>query len=269
MKKLFLFLFIALLCSAFISDKEHNPTRGHSFAKGENLEFKLHFGIFTVGKAKIEVHPQVYDINDKSCYKVDVYGWTTGAVGLLAKVDDNWGAYIDSTHLLPQISWRNIKEGKYRKNELVNFDHSNDVVEAKVIDNKTGKFKDPVYYDAPNNTRDIIGGYMHIRHIDYKGLDKLDTIRMNAFFEDTIYDFRIMYMGKDRVKTKAGEFNTIKLIPIMPENKLFSGENPITMWLSDDKNRILLKAEASMVIGKAGVELTKFEGLKNRPNFYD
>jgi hypothetical protein len=270
MKNLLLIFFL-LFSTAFINKGNEKPLRlvkHQAFSKGELLEFRVHFGIFNVGRAKMEVHQQVHKINEKPSYKMDIFGWTTGALSWVTKVDDNWGAYIDSTNLLPHISWRNIKEGRYRKNELVNFDHKTNVIEAKVIDNKTGKFKDPVYHNAPENIRDIVGGYLFLRQIDFTQLNEKDTIRMNAFFEDTIYDFRILYMGKERVKTKAGDFNAIKLVPIMPDNKIFAGENSITLWLSDDANRILLKAEANMFIGRAGCELTGYSGLANKLNYF-
>ncbi len=270
-KNLFLLIFILILSSAFINGEKDRQTKlvsQHTFAKGEQLEFKVHFGIFNVGKATMEVNQQIYKINNKPSYKVDISGWTTGAVSWVSKVDDNWGAYIDSSNLLPHISWRNIKEGRYRKNELVNFDHQNNIIETKVIDNQTGKFKDPVTFDAPENIRDLIGGYLFVRHIDFSHLKEKDTIKLNAFFEDTIYNFNILYQGKEKVKTKAGHFNAIKLVPVMPDNKMFAGENSVTLWLSDDKNRIPIKAEANMFIGKAGCELIGYNGLKEPPNLY-
>jgi hypothetical protein len=52
----------------------------------------------------------------------------------------------------------------------------------------------------------------------------------------------------------------------MPANKLFDGENSITAYFSDDKNRIPIKIDAEMFIGSAGVELTEVTGLKNPLN---
>ena len=49
----------------------------------------------------------------------------------------------------------------------------------------------------------------------------------------------------------------------MPDNSLFKGENAIKIWISDDKNKIPLKAEAEMFIGSAGLELIGFTGLRN------
>ena len=264
------FIISFLIFTAFVFKNDNgadilNP----GIKKGEFLEYKVNFGIFTVGHAQMKIYPEFYDVNNRKCYKIDVFGQTSGAASWLTKVDDNWGAYIDSAALLPHVSWRKLREGRFRKDELVNFNHKNNTIEVKVVDKKTGEFKEPEYYEAPNNVQDIIGGFVYLRSLDYSEFIKNDTIRLHAFFEDTIYDFRIMYKGRETIKTKAGKFKAIKLVPIMPDNKLFAGENSVTMWLSDDKNKILIKAEANMFIGKAGFEITDFENVKHEPNIVD
>ena len=237
-----------------------------SFTTGEVLEYKLSYGLFAVGKAQMKVHDGYYNINGRECYRVDIFGKTSGAIDWVARINDNWGAYIDTAALVPHISYRKIEEGKYRKNEVVKFDHTTDMIEAKVINNKTGDFKEPEYFQAPDNIRDMIAGFFYLRSIDYDSLAIGEYITIDAFFEDTLYDFTIQYKGKDEVKTKAGKFNAIRLEPVMPDNQLFAGENAVTVWLSDDLNKIPLKAEVNLVIGRASCELIKYEGLKNKPN---
>ena len=264
MKNFISFLLLLFISSAFtVGGDEFSPIDNESFAAGEVLEFKMNYGVFTVGKAQMKVHKGYYKINGRDCYRVDVYGKTSGAVDWVARVNDNWGAYIDTAALVPHISYRKIEEGKYRKNEVVKFDHTTDMIETKVVNNKTGDFKEPEYFQAPDDIRDIIGGLFYLRSLDFTGMQKGDMITVKAFFEDTIYDFDIRYMGKDEVKTKAGKFKALRLVPVMPDNQLFAGENAITVWLSDDLNKIPLKAEANMVIGKASCELIHYEGLRN------
>ena len=55
-------------------------------------------------------------------------------------------------------------------------------------------------------------------------------------------------------------------MPVMPQNKVFDGENSVTAYFSDDKNRIPVKINAEMFIGSAGVELIGYEGLRNPLN---
>jgi len=240
-----------------------------SFQTGEEIEFKMSFGVFTIGKAKMKIHPTIHNVNYRGCYKVDIWGKTSGMVDWVSRVDDNWGAYVDTLSLVPHISYRKIKEGSYRKNELVKFDHTTNNIEVKTVDKETGKFKEPMYYASPmENVRSMISGMMYLRTVDFEAMAVGDTLTMSGFFEDEFYDLDIIYKGKGKVKTKAGKFNAIKLVPIVPNNKLFDGENSVTAWISDDKNRLPLKVEADMFIGNAGVEIINYKGVKNPLNFY-
>ena len=80
---------------------------------------------------------------------------------------------------------------------------------------------------------------------------------------------RIVYKGKKAIKTRIGKVRTLVFKPVMPKYKLFDGENSITAYFSDDKNRIPVKIDAEMFIGSAGVELTDYTGLRNPLNVVD
>jgi hypothetical protein len=198
---------------------------------------------------------------------VDVYGKTVGLVDWVADVDDQWGAYIDTVSIMPHISYRKIREGRYKKDEIVTFNHSDGKVEVKTFNYKTGKYRDPVEYESKqDHVRDLIAGFMYMRTQDLSKLKNNDTIYVSGFFEDTFYNLKVLYKGKEVIKTKAGRFRAIVLKPLMPDNKLFDGENSITAWFSDDKNKIPIKISADMFIGSAGVELTSYSGLRNPVN---
>lgn len=271
MKNIVSLLFIVIILSSFTAgDKEiYHFVPNESFYKGEHLSYKVNFGIFTVGNAEMIIQDNFYKINHRECYKIDVYGKTTGLVDWVAKVDDHWGAYIDSAALVPHMSYRNIKEGNYRKNEIVRFDHRTNLIEIKVVDKKTGKFKEPNYFAAPEDVRDMLAGYLYMRTIDFKKMEKGDIFTIKAFFEDTFYELDVKYRGKDVINTPAGKFRAIKLAPIMPENELFDGEDSILAWISDDKNRIPLKVQAKMFIGSTGVELSDYNNLRNEVNIVE
>ena len=265
MKNFVYLLFVLIPLSAFTSGDSlvYKPVTHQSFIKGEVLDYKVSFGMFSIGSAKMLIRDNYYKINDRHCYKVDVYGKTTGMVDWVAKVDDHWGAYIDTSALVPHIAYRNIKEGNYRKNEITRFDHRTKLIETKVKDKKTGEFKEPNYYAAPENIRDMLAGYLYMRTIDFTKMSEGDIFTVKGFFEDTFYELDVKYMGKDVIKTKAGKFNALKLIPIMPNNELFDGEDSIAAWISDDENKIPLKVEAKMFIGNTGIELSGYKNVKN------
>jgi hypothetical protein len=267
MKRDFLSVLLLVILSAFmIRDNVYPQVKNESFQRGEVINFKMTYGIFTVGKGSVTVNPKYHRINNRDCFKIDVAGRTVGLVDWVADVDDKWGAYIDTVAMVPHQFYRFIREGKYRKDEWTNFDHVNHKIEVKSLDKETGKMKEPKFYDAPPQVRDMVAGFLYLRNMDLSRTRIGDTISVKGFFEDEFYNFRIVYQGKETIRVKAGKIRTLVFKPVMPKNKVFDGENSVTAWFSDDKNRIPVKIDANMFIGSAGVELTDYANLKNPLN---
>lgn len=259
-----LIVVIALTSLSTAKRKEFTSVRNTSFGTGEVLDYRVNFGFFTVGQASTVVEKKIFNINSRPCYKVDAFGETLGFVSWITKVKDQWGAYIDTAALVTHVSYRKIKEGNYRKDEIITYDHDKLEAEVKVMNKETGIYGDPKFYKTPENVRDMVGGFLYLRVIDFSKYKKGDTLAVSGFFEDTPYNLKIIYSGKEKVKTKIGVIPCLKLIPIMPDNKIFDGENSITCWMSDDGNRIPVKIQAKMFIGSTGIELIGFKGLRNQ-----
>lgn len=262
-------LLLSIVLASFGDGKRediYTPVKNESFSRGETLEFKMTYGIFTVGRGLANIDPENYRVNGRHCYKVDVVGKTVGLVNWVKDVDDQWGAYIDTAALVPHKFYRKIREGSYRKDEVTYFDHEQKKISVKATDGKSGKFKEPKVYDAPAQVRDMIGGFLYLRTMDLSNLKVNDTITVTGFFEDEFYRLPIVYKGKKTIKTKIGRIRTLAFKPMMPNNKIFDGKNSVTAYFSDDKNRIPVKIEAEMFVGSAGVELTDYSGLRNPLN---
>jgi hypothetical protein len=238
--------------------------RNVSFAKGERLDYEMYMGIFTVAKGSAVVDPNYHLKNDRTCYKVDAYMQTLGIATWISKVNDNWGAYIDTAEIVTHESYRKLKEGNYRLDESITYDHQKDLAIVKVADKKTGKYQEPKVYPTPDKVRDVVTGFLYLRVIDFNKNKYGDTLTVSGFFEDKAYHFKIIYHGKETIKTDIGKIPCYKLVPIMPSNQLFRGENSVTVWISADDNQIPIKVDAKMFIGHAGTELVSFRGLRNQ-----
>lgn len=271
MKRVLLFIPGALFLifgSAFMASKQsklpYMVARPTSFGKGEQLEYKVNFGFLHVGKAVTRIDSRVHTVNSRPCYKVDAFGETSDWMSWVADVDDNWGAYIDTVTMSTQVSYRKLQENRYRLEEISNFDHDNHKVTVKVRNKESGLYEEKNKYDIPQNAKDLVGGFMLLRQIDFTKLHKGDTVTISGFFEDTSYYLKVIYKGKETVKTSVGKIPCNIMVPIMPDNKLFDGENSITCWISDDGNKIPVKIQAKMFIGHTGLELVSFKGLRNQ-----
>ncbi len=263
-------LIISLLSYAQIEeDSAYTYIERPTFKRGEYLEYKATFGIFTVGKGTFQIQPTLHKVKDRICYKLDSYGKTSGFVDWLAGVDDHWGAYVDTTSLVTHIAYRTLVEGKYRKNEVVYFDFDEDSIRVKDFDFEKSTYNELEPFDMNRLTREFMSGFLYLRTVDFSNLNKGDTIEIYSFLEDTFYDFKIVMWGREELKTKAGKFKSVKFIPVMPDNNTFEGEDAILAWFSDDENKIPLKVSAKMFIGHAGIELTEYDNLSKPPALID
>ncbi len=271
---MFIVLAAALfISSAFLLEKPfvspfsaHNRVENLSFATGEVLDYNINFGFLKAGEGKMVIQEEMYQVKGTPCYKIDFFGKTTGAAAWIADVDNNWGAYVDAVELKPHLTYRNIQEGKYRKREVAEFDYPQHLIHYKELDFETGEVKENEKIKATGQIFDMICGMAYLRNYDFDALHQGDTISFKAFLEDTLYDFNIVYHGKEKVKTKVGKFRAHVLKPIMPENKLFSGTQPITVWFSDDENQIPVRIDADFAVGNGKCILTDYKNLKSKPN---
>jgi hypothetical protein len=262
--RLVIILLIAVLSLAFSQMRDTTSVHVRTISTGEKLDYRMYLGIFTVGKGATAVDKELHFKNNRACYKVDAFMETLGVASWVSKVNDNWGAYVDTSELVTHESYRILKEDKYRLNELIVYDHEKDKAFVQTADKKTGKYGSPKTYSTPDQVRDIVAGFMYLRIIDFSKYKLKDTLTVSGFFEDKAYHFKIIYFGKETIETDMGKIPCYKLIPIMPDNQLFRGENSITAWLSADGNQIPVKVDAKMFIGHAGTVLVGFRGLRNQ-----
>lgn len=248
-----------LVTSGFILKDSLRQVEQDSFSTGEVLRYKVHYGMINAAEAVIDIGPEIQKINNRSCYKANVYGRTIGSFDFFLRIRDTWRSYIDTAAILPQRFHRNIEEGKYRKKENVTFDHYRNIA---VVEDKKGTET----FQIPENVQDIVSGFYYMRTLNLDKFKNGDLIRLQGFFDDQIYDFTVVFRGRELIDTKAGTIRAFKLVPKMPDNKLFAGENAISVYLSDDKNKIPVMIKADMFVGAVKVDLYHYSGLKYRLN---
>ncbi len=232
-----------------------------SFGMGERVEYRVHYGFINAAEAKVEVGKNISMINNRPCYRVNVTGRTVGAFDLISKVRDTWRSYIDTAAILPQMFERQIQENKYRKDEKVIFNHNRDQAIASVKD-ETKTFA------VPNNIHDIISGYYFLRTINFDKVNEGEIIEVPTFFDGEVYKLRVRYVGKDVVKTKFGKAKALRINPLIPTNKFFKDEGAMRLWVTDDVNKIPLKAEVELKIGSLEMDIKSYRGLKQEIKWF-
>lgn len=263
----FLIFTLALLAFIAWSEKSSDTYRyipNYVWGPGEKITYRAHYGFITAGTGEMIIHDDIYEFNGRKCYKLEIIGKSGGLFEFVMHIEDYWGTYFDVESIIPHYFYRNLQEGRYRKWETTDFNHETDTATVITFDKVTKKIGTLEKFAVPDNAQDMAGGYYYLRLLDFSKFTKGDTIIVDSFFDDTSYNFKILYLGKEKLNTAIGKINSIILQPIMPKNKLFDGENSITVWISDDINKVPLKARANMFIGAVEIEITEYTAGKRK-----
>ncbi|MGN6476729.1 MAG: DUF3108 domain-containing protein, partial [Flavipsychrobacter sp.] len=103
----------------------------------------------------------------------------------------------------------------------------------------------------------------YARNIDYSKYSPGDKIPFSMFLDDQVYNLFIRYLGKERVTTKYGTFNTIKISPLLIEGTIFKGGEKMTVWVSDDENHVPVRVDSPILVGSIKVDLAGYVKLRN------
>ena len=83
------------------------------------------------------------------------------------------------------------------------------------------------------------------------------------FYDSKNRELLLKYEGKEIINTKFGKIECIKLMPVTNRSRIFKGEGSITIWLTNDKNRIPIRVQADLLVGSIKADVEKFSGIAN------
>jgi hypothetical protein len=228
-----------------------------AFVGGEYLKFRVHYGIINAGYASIEV--QDAKLNDQSVYHVVGKGYSTGMTKFFFNVEDVYESYIDKNTRSPYKFVRKINEGGYTKNQEGYFNQKTNKVLVKDYKHKTEKS-----FDFPKNAQDILSSFYYLRN--YPNVNKIkpgESVIIDMFFDNEITKFKLKFIGREDIKTKFGVVSTMIFRPLVQSGRIFKEEESLTIWISDDYNKIPIRIKATLLVGSVKADLEEYKGLNN------
>ena len=256
MYKKSLAVFILFTFSFFVNCQNKNEFRrveNKAFKVGEKLNFDVKYGFVTAGIAIMAI-PGYKAISGRNVYNITFDVNTVPCFDWIYKVRDHYETYLDVDGLFPWRFEQHIREGSYSKDFSAFFDQRNGKAKTN-----GGEYKIPKYVN------DIVSAFYFARTLNYSKFNVGQTIRMQNFYNDSVYVLDVRYLGKDQVTVAAGTFNCIIVEPIIIKGGLFKSEGSILVWLSDDNFRIPVKVKTKIIIGSIDADLTSFQGLNGYP----
>jgi hypothetical protein len=174
-------------------------------------------------------------------------------------VDDKYETYIDRDVVKPYRFIRKIDEGGHTKNIQIEFDH--EAGKALVHDKK---HKKKTVLDIKPSSQDMMSAFYYLRNtIDTKTIKEGDEFTLPMFFDNENYDFKLKFLSRDVIDTKFGDIAALKFRPYVQSGRVFKEEESLTVWVSDDENKMPLRIKAKLAVGSITADLEAFKGLKH------
>ena len=180
---------------------------------------------------------------------------------LFFKVDDRYESYFDKEDGKPYRFVRKIDEGGYTKDLDIRFDHNKN--KALVNDKKNNVQK---HLDFPNGVQDLISAFYYLRnHYQASDLTKGSEIVLDLLYDDDeTFKFKLKYLGVETIKSKFGKVECLKFRPYVQSGRVFKEQESLTLWVSNDSNKIPIRLQADLRVGSIKADLEAFKGLKHQ-----
>ena len=239
------------------------PVMGQSsrpaFKPGEWLKFRIHYGLLNASYATLHLTSETLD--NVPVYHVVGKGKTTGFASIFFKVDDTYESYFGREHGKPYKFVRKINEGGYTKDLEIEFNYEKD--KAVLIDNKNGTKQDFTIHDE---IQDLISASYFLRsNYNHEEFEVGDSIDLDMLFDDDgVFKFQLKYLGKEILRTKYGKVECLKFRPLVQSGRVFKEKESLTLWVSNDWNKIPIRIKADLAVGSLKADLDGYNGLKNQ-----
>jgi hypothetical protein len=240
------------------------PVQGQKapYKAGEKISYIIHYGFINGGVATLQLYNDT--LEGKDVLHSYFIAQTTGMADAIFRVKDIYESYINPVTELPLKSVRNISEGKYKKFNIVLFDHKARRDSAVLKSDLTGT------HITQQGIHDILSCFYYFRK-HFLGRDypfkKGEIITIMTWFTDELYPIQLKYVGTDEVRTRAGKLKCYKFNPVTEKGRLFKTNEDVSFWFSADKNYLPVKVRFDIFVGAFTVDLNAYEGLADSLDF--
>jgi hypothetical protein len=250
MKQL-IFIFSLLIAGSSVFAQTIESSKEPVYKIGEELKYRMRYGFITAAEATLQIQDTDVEFNDKPVFHLIAQGKTSGTFDIFYKVRNRYDSYIDQKTLLPALYTENIREANYKRNDKVRFYQD----EQRIVGNK-GTFK------GVKQTFDLVSSYYFARSLNFTKISVGEKIKISYFLDDGVSELEIQYLGKEKLKTALGTINCLKFSPIVQPGRIFRKDSKFYLWITDDANRIPVKAQAEILVGSVTMEITSAKGTK-------
>jgi hypothetical protein len=238
---------------------EFRKVQNKTFLPGEFLKYRVFYDSWmtanlTAGFGTMEIDPVLNTTNGRETYHITVTGNSAGLFTLFYKVRDRFETFIDTQGMMPLKFLRRTREGGYKRDDEVFFDHAGKTAHSKRATKEITPY-----------TQDIVSAFYYVRTFDFDTAEVNDAYYVDFFLDDSLYHSEIIFEGREWVDTDFGEIYCLKFKPKVAVGDIFQEPYPMELWVSDDQNKIPVLMRSAVFIGSVKIELVEYKGLRYPP----
>jgi hypothetical protein len=221
-----------------------------AFKRGEQLNYRIHYGILDAGVATIKVLNENTSVGGRDSYHVLGTGNSTGAFNFFFKVQDKYESYIDEKSMCSLIFSRHVDEGGFRFTQDQTYDQEYHKV------NSNGKD-----FNIPAYVQDMLSSFYYARTFDYSNEKpgKIDSV--TTFVDNETWTLRIKFIKRDTLDSDIGKVRCMVFEPMVQKGRIFKHDDDLQVWISDDRNHVPIRAQANILVGSIKLDLESYSGL--------
>jgi hypothetical protein len=221
-----------------------------AFKRGEELNYRIHYGIIDAGTANIKVLNENKVIGGRNSYHVLGTGNSTGAFNFFFKVRDKYESFIDEKSMCALVFTRNVDEGGFKFTQDQVYDQEYHKV------NSNGK-----EYNIPSYVQDMLSSFYFARTFDYANEQpgKIDSV--TTFVDNEVWTLRIKFIKRDTLDSDIGKIRCLVFEPMVQKGRIFKHDDDLQVWISDDINHVPIRAQANILVGSIKLDLESYSGL--------
>lgn len=182
---------------------------------------------------------------------------SVGFVSRLYRVNDDYRVQFRAKDHCSESILFKIEEGKKRREARATFPAAagkSSYIETDVEKKETVRTAE---LNVPGCVHDVIGALASLR----SGAARKGEFTMPISDGRKYEQVKVRVVGKEKVKTEAGEFNTVKYEAGLMNGVIYRRGGRMFFWLSDDARRVPVRVrmQMSLFFGTVTIDLVKEE----------
>lgn len=233
---------------------------------GEKLEYRVsyrakYFPNTEIGAVTVETSEVPSEAGPR--YRVEGVGRTLPTYRWFFNMEDRYTILVDPATARTERFESRIREGSYTFESDFVYDWPDSCVRTRWSSRKRPFREKTIPLTAAS--MDAISLFFNMRSAEAEDFTEGTEGHLDMLLEDTVRRINYRYLGREVKKIRnMGKFHALKFECQLGSSEQFSftDGSVLTLWISDDRNKIPLAIESPVRIGSVQAYISGWKGLK-------